>query len=218
MQCRFGLVWDALQETLHRLVEHAMQLQCTTTSSSGIIQIPAPSSSLLTHWRCYPHLFDHWNSKCCNISIKNNKSAPPAAPQTWASIKKWLNSNLSWLKSVKYFPPDTTQLIRVQHCVILLSTQAAALTHHLSDTVSRVLQCPGPSFRWIDHVKMPCPQEQCLHGFLNCESTSGRLLELCPKAMSTLLSRGESHRSRSLYSQFAANQSTMKRRAKWYMG
>ena len=106
MQCRFGLVWDALQETLHRLVEHAMQLQCTTTSSSGIVQIPSPSSSLLTHWRCYPHLCFHWNSKCCNISIKNNKSAPPAAPQTWASIKKWLNSNLSWLKSVKYFHQD----------------------------------------------------------------------------------------------------------------
>ena len=34
---------------------------------------------------------------------------------------------------------------------------------------------------------MPCPHEQSLHGFLNCESTSGWHLELCPKAMSTLL-------------------------------
>ena len=118
--------------TCNATTMHNNQLQRDCSDS-------VPISSLLTHWRCYPHLCVHWNSKCCNISIKNNKSALPAAPQTWASIKKWLNSNLSWLKSVKYFPPDTTQLIRVQHCVTLLSTQAAALTHHLSD-VSRVLQ------------------------------------------------------------------------------
>ena len=129
-RCRYWQIFDDRLIDLHWIFSNfvdAMQvwlgLRCiagNTASSGGTCNATTmhnnqlqrdysdsvPISSLLTHWRCYPHLCVHWNSKCCNISIKNNKSAPPAAPQTWASIKKWLNSNLSWLKSVKYFPQD----------------------------------------------------------------------------------------------------------------